>query len=165
MPEFLLLREPGAVEKFGQVELKLSGPFVDEGEAAVGPVPEEKGLGLGEVGQEVAGKSFFELFVEMLQSLETKVEGVAEGERRVKYYGLVEDVVVVPAEGGNSKGVPVVIVDEVRVAGAGGFHFNYRGGVQLGCPAAGCVLEVENPYYSLIVIWKGQTPTRRSTSS
>ena len=68
---------------------------------------------------------------------------------------------MVPAEGGNSEGVPVVVVDEVLVAGAGGFHFNYRGGVQLECPAAGCVLEVENPYYSLIVIWKGQTPTRK----
>ena len=51
---------------------------MDEGEAAVGPVPEEKGLGLGEVGQEAAGKSFLELFVE------AKVEGVAEGEGRVK---------------------------------------------------------------------------------
>ena len=57
---------------------------MDEGEAAVGPVPEEKGLGLGEVGQEAAGKSFLELFVETLESLEAKVEGVAEGEGRVK---------------------------------------------------------------------------------
>ena len=70
---------------------------------------------------------------------------------------------MLPAEGGNPDGVPAIIVDEVLAAGAGGSHFIIEGFSQ--AVRLGCVLGVEDPYYSFIVKSKGQTRTRRSTSS